>query len=230
MLIPDLSLKCDITLYKELMEQGLSMGFMMSIVSVGTLILQKPINSFGYLTIAGHLAARKISTFAIMPFSTISHSLSIFISHNKGAKQYERIKLGVNYCNFLALILGIISCVIIFLLSDTLITYVSGSSEIEILYSSTIYLKTNAPFYIILGILLNLRQALQGIGRKVVPLFSSITECITKIIFVIFIIPKLNYLGVVICEPIIWCITCIQLAYYFYNDTEMRGVLNYDYK
>lgn len=52
-LIPDKNcFKLDRGLYGELVGQGLSMGFMMSIVSAGTIILQSAINSLGYLIIA----------------------------------------------------------------------------------------------------------------------------------------------------------------------------------
>ncbi|WP_044600119.1 MATE family efflux transporter, partial [Candidatus Stoquefichus massiliensis] len=49
------------SLYKELAGQGFSMGFMMCIVSVGTVILQSSINELGYLVIAGHTTARKLN-------------------------------------------------------------------------------------------------------------------------------------------------------------------------
>lgn len=71
-------------IYKELIGQGFSMGLMMSIVSTGTVILQSAINGLGYLVIAGHTVARKISTFAVMLCSTVSSSVSIFVSQNKG--------------------------------------------------------------------------------------------------------------------------------------------------
>ena len=58
------------------------MGFMLLIVSAGTVILQKAINNLGYLIIAGHTAARKLSGFAMMPASSISLSLATFVSLN----------------------------------------------------------------------------------------------------------------------------------------------------
>ena len=45
-------------LYMELLAQGFSMGFMSSIIYVGSIVLQPGINSLGYETIAGHTAAR----------------------------------------------------------------------------------------------------------------------------------------------------------------------------
>ena len=47
------------------------MGFMLSIVSTGTVILQTAINSLGYLIIAVHTDARKLFAFCMMPVSTI---------------------------------------------------------------------------------------------------------------------------------------------------------------
>lgn len=57
----------DMGLYRELLGQGLSIGFMNSIVSIGSVALQSSINRLGYLTIAGHEAARRVMFFCMMP-------------------------------------------------------------------------------------------------------------------------------------------------------------------
>lgn len=209
--------KIDKDLYKELLGQGFSMGLMMSIVSIGTVILQSSINSLGYLTIAAHTAARKISAFAVMPCSTISASVSTFVSQNKGALQKDRIKSGIKYANLYSIIWGIFATLVMILFANDLVKLISGSNESIVLENGTKYLLLNAPFYAILGILLNLRHALQGIGKKVVPLVSSVIECVGKVLFVLLLIPYLKYIGIIICEPIIWCIMCSQLAYAFYK-------------
>jgi len=60
-------------LYKELIAQGFSMGFMLSIVTLGSVVLQRAINGLGYLVIAGHTAALKLNSFCYMPISHNSH-------------------------------------------------------------------------------------------------------------------------------------------------------------
>lgn len=209
-------------IYKELIGQGFSMGLMMSIVSTGTVILQSAINGLGYLVIAGHTAARKISTFAVMPCSTVSSSVSTFVSQNKGANQYDRIKKGVRYSNYIAIIWGIFATIVMLIFSEFFIKLISGSNNSVVVINGANYLKINAPFYIVLGILLNLRHALQGIGRKIVPLISSVIECIGKIVFVLIFIPLLDYFGVIICEPVIWCLMCSQLAFSFYRSNYFK--------
>ena len=212
----------DKELFKELLGQGLSMGVMLLIVSAGTVILQKAINNLGYLIIAGHTAARKLNSFAMIPASSLSLSLATFVSQNKGANQKDRIKKAVNYSNILSIIWGITITIVLIFLAPTLIKYLSGSNEQVVINNGARYLIINAPFYAVLGILLNLRNALQGLGEKLIPLVSSIIEFFGKIVFVILFIPSLKYFGVIICEPVIWCLMCLQLAYSFYKNPYIR--------
>ncbi|WP_297636250.1 MATE family efflux transporter [uncultured Clostridium sp.] len=209
-------------LYKDLLGQGMSMGIMLLIVSTGTVILQTAINSFGHLIIAGHTAARKIGSFAMIPIGSLSMSLSTFVSQNKGANQGYRIRKAVFYSNIMSLIWGGILLLSLIFLAPVLVKALTGSSEEVLINTGVKYIILNAPFYAVLGILLNLRNALQGIGEKVLPLISSIIEFIGKIVFVTLFIPMLKYLGVIICEPVIWCFMCAQLAYAFYKNPYIR--------
>lgn len=212
----------DRSLYKELLGQGLSMGAMLLIVSTGTVILQTTINGFGHLTIAGHTAARKIGSFTMIPVAAISMSLSTFVSQNKGSNQGERIIKAVKFANLMSIAWGAIITVLLMLTASSLMKILSGSSEVELISNGSRYIIMNAPFYAVLGILLNLRNALQGIGEKILPLISSIIEFIGKIVFVAIFIPKLEYFGVIICEPVIWCFMCAQLAYSFYKNPYIK--------
>lgn len=212
----------DKELYKELLGQGLSMGIMLLIVSAGTVILQTAINNLGYLIIAGHTAARKLNSFCMIPVSSLAMSLSTFVSQNKGANQGDRIRKSVSYANIIAVAWGVIASILLLFLSPMLMKILSGSSEPIVINNGVKYLTINSLFYAVLGILLNLRNALQGIGEKLIPLVSSIIEFFGKILFVFLFISKLGYLGVIICEPIIWCFMCIQLIYSFYKNPYIK--------
>ena len=113
--------------------------------------------------------------------------------------------------------------IIIFLFGSSLVKMISGSSESVVLDNGTLYLKIVAPFYLILGILMQTRYALQGIGKKLLPLISSVIEFIGKIIFVFVFIPQFQYMAVIFCEPVIWCVMCIQLVYSFYTNSYIRN-------
>ena len=214
--------KFDKELYKELLGQGLSMGIMLMIVSAGTVILQTAINNLGYLIIAGHTAARKLNSFCMIPVSSLAMSLSTFVSQNKGANQGKRIREAVRYANIISIGWGAVITIVLFFIAPTLMRVLSGSTEAVVIDNGVKYLLWNSPFYAVLGILLNLRNSLQGIGEKVLPLVSSVIEFLGKIVFVMLLIPTLEYFGVILCEPIIWCCMCAQLAYSFYRNPYIR--------
>jgi putative MATE family efflux protein len=213
----------DPALYRELVAQGFAMGFMLSIVTLGSVALQRAINGLGYLIIAGHIAARKINSFCMMPLSTIASAVTTFVSQNRGADRPDRIRKCVRYGNLISVTWGAFISLVLVFSSKILIGAISGSKESIIIENGTRYLLINSPFYIVLGMLLNLRYALQGIGKKKTPLISSGIELTSKIMFAFFLVPALGYFGVIICEPIIWCLMFLQLLYAFYTNPYIRG-------
>lgn len=218
--------RVDKKLYKELLGQGFSMGFMGSIVSLGSVILQYGINGLGYLTIAGHTAARKLYIFFNMPFIAMSLAISTFTSQNKGANQPLRIKKALKIAYIYDFVLAICVSAILFLFSKDFVAFISGSSEEIILNNGSLYLKIVGPFYFVLGVLMQSRFALQGLGQKLLPLVSSIIEFFGKIIFVLIFIPRFKYLAVIFCEPVIWCVMTAQLLFALFNNPFLKGVKN----
>lgn len=215
--------KNDRALYKELLGQGFSMGFMSCIVSAGSVILQYGINNLGYLIIAGHTAARKLYMFFNMPFIAMALAISTFVSQNKGANQKDRIKKAMQYAYIYDVIMAMVVTLIIILFGSSLVKLISGSSEAIVLDNGRLYLFIVGPFYAVLGILMQTRYALQGIGQKLLPLISSVIEFIGKIIFVFVFIPQFQYMAVIFCEPVIWCVMCIQLIYSFYCNSYIKN-------
>lgn len=210
------------SMYAELVSQGLSMGVMMAFVSTGTVILQKSINGLGYLTIAAHTTARKINAFCLMPCGTVSAAVATFVSQNKGADQPKRIKKGIKAGILIVCGWGVLATILMLLFSKPLAAMISGSQETEIIANASRYLQMNAPFYAVVGILFILRHSLQGLGEKLVPLISSVVEFLGKIAFAFFFIPMLGYFGVIICEPLIWCIMCAILLFFFLRNPYLK--------
>lgn len=217
-LIPDKqSFTYDQYLYSDLCGQGLSMGFMLSIVSMGTVILQTAINKCGTLVIAGYTAARKAMNFLTMPLFTLSTALTTYVSQNYGANNIQRIKDGVRYSNIMGIVWCGVSIVIVFVCSDMLIQLISSTTSTEVLYYGSTYLKVSAVFFPFLAPLLNLRCSLQGLGQKIVPLFSSIIELVGKFIFVTLMVPFTGFMGICFTEPLVWVAMLLQLLWSYYH-------------
>ena len=211
-------------LYSDLFSQGLAMGLMFSVVSIGTVILQTSINALGPVIISAQTSARRIMMFSLLPVGSMSATITTFTSQNFGARQYRRIVEGLRKGALVTIIWSVFICIMLFFASPYLNELITGSNDEELIYQASLYLKISSAFYPFLAILLVLRNALQGLGQKMMPLVSSIIEMLGKILFVIFIIPSAGYLGVIFVEPILWVIMAAQLYYAFRKEPVIRSL------
>lgn len=214
----------DLRLFREMLGQGLAMGLMQSIVAAGTVVLQYGINSLGTLVIAGHTTARKIYMFFLMPFSSMSQAISAFASQNRGAGQRERIRKAMRCLYIYDASMAAFMAIFMQLFAKALVKAVSGSGDPTIISNATFYLKVVGPSYFLLAVLIQTRTALQGIGSKLIPTLSSITELVVKFLFVVALIPYFGYNAVVFCEPVIWGIMSLQVLAAMKTNKFMRGL------
>ena len=205
-------------LYWELFSQSICMGLMSSIVSAGSVVLQYGINGLGTLVIAGHTAARKMFMFTDMPLLSMASAGSTFVSQNCGAGQPDRVRKGMKEIYLYSVVVAVAAVLLMRVAAPWMVAFVSGSSEPIVLENGARYLLWNAPFYAVLGILLSTRYALQSLGNKVLPLFSSVIELVGKVVFVVLFIPKFGYDAVILCEPIIWCVMAAYLVAVYRHD------------
>ena len=205
-------------LYWELFSQSICMGLMSSTVSAGSVVLQYGINGLGTLVIAGHTAARKMFMFTDMPLLSMASAGSTFVSQNCGAGQPGRVRKGMKEIYLYSVVVAVAAVLLMRVAAPWMVAFVSGSSEPIVLENGARYLLWNAPFYAVLGILLSTRYALQSLGNKVLPLFSSVIELVGKVVFVVLFIPKFGYDAVILCEPIIWCVMAAYLVAVYRHD------------
>ena len=91
------------------------MGLMSSIVSIGSVILQSSVNTFGAVIISAQTAARRIMAFALLPMTAISASMTTFASQNLGAKRPDRIVQGLRIGSRLSMSWAVLVCIFLFL-------------------------------------------------------------------------------------------------------------------
>ena len=205
-------------LYWDLFSQSISMGLMSSIVSAGSVVLQYGINGLGTLVIAGHTAARKMFAFTDMPLISMANAGSTFVSQNYGANHPDRVRKGMREIYLYSVVVAVLAVLLMNVGAEWMVKLISGSSEAVVLENGAKYLIWNAPFYAVLGVLLSTRYALQSLGQKVLPLFSSGIEFVGKILFVLLFITRFAYNAVILCEPIIWCFMTIELVWVYLYD------------
>ena len=69
----------------DVIRQGLPAGIQNSVISIGNLVVQTNINSFGEYAMSGAGSHSKVEGFVFIPIMAMSLTMSRFISQNLGA-------------------------------------------------------------------------------------------------------------------------------------------------
>ena len=199
-------------MYRQLLPRGFSMGFMLSFVLMGSLALQTAINALGMNIIVAHTGARKATSLFLMIFFVLGTALATYCGQNLGAEEYGRIRQGIRDTILFSLGWYLLVLLIVFTLSPVIINLITASAEPEIIDNAVLYLKVNASFYFLPAIICILRNSMQGFGDSRTPLISSFIELVGKVLIAYLLVPSLQYMGVVLSEPIVWAFMVIPLA------------------
>ena len=84
----------DMSLVKKSLQLGIPSSISNLQYSIGMLVIQALINSYGTDFVAGAGAAAKIDSFAFMPILSFSSAITTYVGHNLGAGRLDRVKAG----------------------------------------------------------------------------------------------------------------------------------------
>ena len=201
----------DRELMAEMYKSGLSMGLMSCLVGIGTILLQSAINTLGTTVIVAHTAARKVFELVSLPNSVLGSAMATYCGQNYGARRFDRIRQGIRA----SLIIAAVWAVVVFLICHTiegkLIQFVASTTNPDVIYWGSTYLKVDMSFIVICGVIVILRNSMQGFGDRVIPVFSSCIELAGKIIFAFVFAPMFAYWGIIWAEPMVWIAMVIPL-------------------
>lgn len=203
------------SLFKNMMSAGMAMAVMNSIFSIGSIIMQGSINALGEDIIAAHLGSRKVAEMFMQPLVTIGTACSTFVGQNYGALKIGRIKASIKYSTIYSLIWSVFTFFILWFFGGQIARLVTGSASQVVFDNTQMYLRINAPFYFVLGLLFTLRFSIQSVDRKMPPIISSSMELVSKIAAAYLFIPLWGYLGTCIAEPLSWTLGAIYLLFVF---------------
>lgn len=201
----------DRELMAEMYKSGLSMGLMSCLVGIGTILLQSAINTLGTTVIVAHTAARKVFELVSLPNSVLGSAMATYCGQNYGARRFDRIRQGIRA----SLIIAAVWAVVVFLICHTiegkLIQFVASTTNPDVIYWGSTYLKVDMSFIVICGVIVILRNSMQGFGDRVIPVFPSCIELAGKIIFAFVFAPMFAYWGIIWAEPMVWIAMVIPL-------------------
>ena len=181
---------------------GLSMALMGTVYNIGSVVLQSSINGLGNTYIAAQVGGRRLAELFYTPGLAIGTSAATYTSQNYGAKQAERIRKGIWTALSLYGIWWIIALIFLFSSASAAVRLITGSRNPEVISNAVLYLKAGIPMMPPMGVLIILRNVLQGMRHSISPLLCSTLELVGKVIFAFWLVPSFGYLAVCVCEPV----------------------------
>ena len=211
--------------YKDLWEHlriGLPMGFQVSIIAIGMVILQWALNILGPIAVGAFTVATRIDVLAVQCLLSFGITMATYSAQNYGARNIKRIKQGLLYGVITSVGFGVIAGILIILLSEFSIKIFLGSNVTdpaliaETIRLGKIYLYINCSLYIFLALLLVYRNVIQGLGNSVVPTIAGIMELIMRTIAAVVLPAYIGFAGISLAHPVAWVggLIPVFIAYY----------------
>jgi putative MATE family efflux protein len=204
---------------RSIVMQGLPTGIQNSVISIGNIVVQSNINSFGSYAMAGVGAYSKIEGFVFLPITSMSMALPTFISQNLGAREYDRAKRGAVYGIATGVILAeIIGLIFYFFCEPALGFFVSAPEAIA-------FGRTQAHivsfFFCLLAFSHCGAGVMRGCGKSTVPMFTMLLFwCGVRIVYVTVALHFFPVFGTISwAYPLTWsCSSVVFLIFLLKSD------------
>lgn len=212
---------------KEILLEHLKLGFMMgiqiSIVSIGVIILQSVLNSFGPTIIAAYTTAVKVDQLSSMFLTTLGVTMATYTAQNYGARRFSRIRDGSKICLTLILILSLLCATAVRLFGPKLVGMFMDEPDADVLKYACQFLNTIILFYVFLGTLVNFRNILIGMKYTGLPVVSAVTELVLRGGAAIVLSHYWGYTGLCFATPCAWTAAAF-IMFFGYRRTMKRTV------
>lgn len=187
-----------------------------SFVSVGNIIIQGIINTFGSGVIAGYSASIKLNNLVITSFNTLGTGMSNYTAQNLGANKHERIHAGFRAGVRMVVLIGALFSVSYFFFGKTLVHFFINDYTGGAMITGVRILKIISPFYFIISTKLIADGVLRGAGKMKQFMFATFTDLILRVVLArILSATALGATGIWLAWPIGW-LTATALSVVFY--------------
>ena len=187
-----------------------------SFISVGNIVIQGVINSFGSSVMAGYSASVKLNNLVITSLTTLGNGISNFTAQNIGANKMERVRQG--FAAGLKLVWALcLPLVALYLLGGrALVNIFMNEPSAEAMDTGVQFLRILSPFYFVVSTKLVSDGVLRGAGLMKEFMVATFTDLILRVGLAIGLAKVLGVVGIWCAWPIGWSIATV-VSVIFYN-------------
>lgn len=205
----------------RLMRLGAPLAFQNLIISMGGLVLQRVVNGYRYIFVAGFNAASRLGGLLQLAGASLGSAVGTFAGQNLGAGRIDRVKQGVRQAVQMSILLGVIVAVVMIIFGEAVlglfITDVDPAkvaATMEVAYTYLIVMNLGLPM---LYLLFAYRTTLQGIGDTFLPMLSGVMELVMRILCALVLPLFMGELGIYLSEIAAWGGAAVLLMWGYYH-------------
>lgn len=186
-----------------------------SFISVGNILIQGIINSFGSAVMAGYSASIKLNNLVISSFTTLGNGISNYTAQNLGAHKFDRIHAGQRAGLKLVWLLCIPIAFLYFFGGRAVVSIFMDSPGGEAMNVGIQFLQIVAPFYFVVSAKLVTDGVLRGSGKMRQFMIATFSDLILRVALAKQLSGILGSVGIWLAWPIGWVVgTVLSLLFY----------------
>lgn len=187
-----------------------------SFVSVGNIVIQGIINSFGTSVVAGYSASVKLNNLVITSMITVGNGISNYTAQNLGAGKLDRVKKGFTSGLRLMWAVALPLALCYFFFGRELCAIFMKAPTVEALDTAQTFLRIVSPFYLMVAMKLTADGVLRGLSKMGFFMAATFTDLLLRVGLSFVLSKPFADTGIWLSWPIGWGVaTIMSVTFYF---------------
>jgi len=176
-----------------------------STISIGMMLVQSVVNSFGAQVLAGFSATMRVESICIVPMSAMGNVMSSYTAQNIGAGRPDRVKQGYRTGYGIVAAFAVALCLIVELAYKPLVMMFLGEDASAAAYQTGAgYLQFIGWFFVFIGMKMITDGLLRGAGDMVMFTVANMVNLAIRVFASMIFAPRFGVAVVWIVVPIGW--------------------------
>ncbi len=202
-------------LFKKIAVVAVPSILQQSFISIGNILIQGVINTFGSGVIAGYSAAVKLNNLVITSFTTLGNGISNYTAQNMGAEKPERVRQGFRAGLKLVWMLSVPLVALYLLCSSTVLRLFLDNPTGQAMQVGIQFLRILSPFYFVISAKLVSDGILRGAGLMKQFMAATFTDLVLRVALAFLLSGPFGTVGIWSAWPIGWTVAMV-LSIIFY--------------
>lgn len=181
--------------------------FQQSTVSIGMMLVQSVVNSFGPQMLAGFSAGMRVESICIVPMAALGNAMSSYTAQNLGAEQEDRVVKGYRAALCLTAFFALLLCLALELFHFPIIASFLGSDgTMQALETGSSYLRFIGFFFALIGLKMCTDGLLRGAADMKMFTIANLANLSLRVAFAIVMAPRFGIAMVWYAVPLGWLV------------------------